>query len=61
MTQLEDRAGVKASLQGVKSTTDFATFETLFFCACLFGHENLILRTVRIRLLWGDRGARARG
>ena len=32
-----------------------------FFCAYLFGHESLILRTVRIRLLWGDRGARARG
>ena len=61
MTQLEDRAGVKASLQGVKSTTDFATFERFVFCACLFGHESLILRTVRIRLLWGDRGARSRG
>ena len=32
-----------------------------FFCAYLFGHESLILRTVRIRLLWGDRGARSRG
>ena len=31
MTQLEDRAGVKASLQGVKSTTDFATFESFVF------------------------------
>ena len=36
-------------------------FKNSFFCACLFGHESLILRTVRIRLLWGDRGARSRG